>query len=77
MNVLILMGSSRLRGNTAELCKPFMEELKENGVKVRYVTLADKNINPCKGCYTCQDISSEYGCCQKDEMPVEDILWQI
>ena len=27
MNVLILMGSPRLHGNTAELCKPFMEEL--------------------------------------------------
>ena len=41
MNVLILMGSPRLHGNTAELCKPFMEELKENGAEVRYVTLAD------------------------------------
>ena len=75
MNVLILMGSPRLHGNTAELCKPFMEELKENGADVRYVTLADKDIKPCRGCYACQDISSEYGCCQKDDMPVEDILW--
>ena len=75
MNVLILMGSPRLSGNTAELCKPFMEELKENGADVRYVTLADKDIKPCRGCYACQDISSEYGCCQKDEMPISDILW--
>ena len=75
MNVLILMGSPRLQGNTAELCKPFMEELKENGAKVRYVTLADKNIKPCKGCYACQDVDDKYGCCQMDEMPVEDILW--
>ena len=75
MNVLILMGSPRLGGNTAELCKPFMEELKEHGAFVRYVTLADKNIRPCRGCYTCQDKAGEYGCPQKDEMPVEDILW--
>ena len=75
MNVLILMGSPRLHGNTAELCKPFMEELKENGAQVRYVTLADKEIKPCKGCYACQQVSGEYGCTQKDEMPVEDILW--
>ena len=75
MNVLILMGSPRLRGNTAELCKPFMEELKENGANVRYVTLADKNIKPCKGCYACQEITGEYGCMQQDEMPVNDILW--
>ena len=75
MNVLILMGSPRLHGNTAELCKPFMEELKENGADVRYVTLADKDIKPCKGCYACQEISGEYGCVQQDDMPVEDILW--
>ncbi len=75
MNVLILMGSPRLHGNTAELCKPFMEELQANGAQVRYVTLADRKINPCKGCYACQNVGGEYGCCQKDEMPVEDILW--
>ncbi len=75
MNVLILMGSPRLHGNTAELCKPFAEELKEKGADVRYVTLADKNINPCKGCYACQDVSGSYGCCQRDGMPADDILW--
>lgn len=77
MNVLILMGSPRLHGNTAELCKPFMEELKENGARVHYVTLADKNIHPCKGCYACQDVSGTYGCVQKDDMYaiVEEIQW--
>ena len=75
MNVLILMGSPRPHGNTAELCKPFMEELRVNGADVRYVTLADKDIRPCMGCYACQEVSGEYGCCQKDEMPVDDILW--
>ena len=75
MNVLILMGSPRLHGNTAELCKPFIKELKASGAEVRYVTLADKDINPCKGCYACQEVSGEYGCVQHDEMPVADILW--
>ena len=75
MNVLILMGSPRLQGNTAELCKPFMEELKANGTEVRYVTLADKDIKPCRGCYACQEVAGEYGCVQKDQMPVADMLW--
>ena len=75
MNVLILMGSPRLSGNTAELCRPFMEELRVNGADVRYVTLADKDIRPCMGCYACQEVSGEYGCVQKDEMPISDILW--
>lgn len=75
MNVLILMGSPRLQGNTAELCKPFMEELTAGGAQVRYVTLADRKIQPCRGCYACQDVNGAYGCVQKDEMPVDDILW--
>ena len=75
MNVLVLMGSPRLQGNTAELCKPLMEELLANGAQVRYVTLVDKQIAPCRGCYVCQEVQGRYGCCQSDEMPVEDILW--
>lgn len=76
-NILILMGSPRLHGNTAELCKPLAAELKECGANVRYVTLADKNIHPCRGCYVCQNVSGEYGCIQKDDMQtiVEDVLW--
>lgn len=77
MNILILMGSPRLKGNTAELCKPFVEALRKQGALVRYVTLADKRIGPCRGCYTCQNVSGEYGCVQKDDMEgiVADIRW--
>ena len=77
MNILILMGSPRLHGNTAELCKPFIRELEKAHAQVRYVTLADKTIHPCLGCYACQDVSGEYGCVQHDDMYaiVEDILW--
>ena len=77
MNTLILMGSPRLHGNTAELCKPLMEELRAQGVQVRYVTLADRDIRPCRACYRCQDVEGAYGCVQQDGMAnvVEDILW--
>lgn len=77
MKVLVLMGSPRLHGNTAELCKPLMEELKKNEADVRYVTLANKKINPCKGCYVCQNMPNVYGCPQQDDMDliVEDIRW--
>lgn len=75
MNVLILMGSPRLHGNTAELCKPFIDELKQNGAKVRYIALAELSVNPCKGCYACQNIPDKYGCAQNDDMPADDILW--
>lgn len=77
MNTLIMMGSPRLYGNTAELCKPLMEELRAQGVQVRYVTLADRDIRPCRACYRCQDVEGAYGCVQQDGMAnvVEDILW--
>lgn len=77
MKVLILMGSPRLHGNTAELCKPFMQELEKENNEIKYVTLESKNILPCKGCYVCQNVAAEYGCVQKDDMYgiVDDIVW--
>ena len=77
MKVLILMGSPRINGNTAELCKPFMEELRMNGAEVKYIELEKKTINPCKECYACQEVAGEYGCAQKDDMPgiAEEMLW--
>lgn len=77
MKVLILMGSPRLNGNTAELCKPLIEELEKECAEVHYLTLADKLINPCKGCYACQNVEGEYGCVQKDDMYMvtDEIGW--
>ena len=63
----ILMGSPRLNGNTAELLKPFISELESTGNMVEYIPLADKNIQPCKGCYCCQQVEGKYGCVQQDD----------
>ena len=75
MKFCILMGSPRLNGNTAELLKPFISALKAGGADVAYITLSDKNISPCKGCYTCQQVSGQYGCVIKDDVP--DIMQQL
>lgn len=69
MNVCILMGSPRKNGNTAELLKPFREELETGGAEISYFALAEMDIHPCKGCYHCQDVQEGYGCIQKDDMP--------
>lgn len=68
MNVLILMGSPRIHGNTAELVKPFRKELEKGGATVRYIALAERRIAPCKGCYVCQSVQGGYGCVQRDDM---------
>ena len=76
MKAVIFMGSPRQAGNTAALCRPFMERLALLGWENRYITLADKHISPCRGYYVCQDVSGCYGCAQKDDMQpiVEAIL---
>ncbi len=66
--VCILMGSPHKNGNTAALCKPFIEELEEHGVETEYIFLYDLNISPCKGCYACQNVSGEYGCVINDDV---------
>ena len=77
MKILILMGSPRLHSNTAELCKHFIEELKNQNTEVQYIGLEKMTINPCKECYACQDTAGVYGCAQKDDMIeiAEKILW--
>lgn len=77
MKVLILMGSPRLCGNTAELCKYFMDELRVQKAEVKYIELEKMTVNPCKEFYVCQDVAGEYGCAQKDDMTeiANEILW--
>ena len=75
MKICIVLGSPRLDGNTAELLKPFMEELNRNRAEFSYITLSDKLIYPCKGCYACQHVEGKYGCVQQDD--VEDIMNEI
>ena len=77
MKILILMGSPRLHGNTAELCKPFIQELESHQAEVKYMALETTNILPCKACYICQDVPNEYGCVLQDDMHsiVENVIW--
>ena len=75
MKFCVLMASPRPKGNTVELLKPFLAELDYHKSEITYITLSDKDIKPCKGCYTCQNVSDEYGCIQQDD--VADIMNEI
>ncbi len=68
LHVVILNGSMRPRGNTAELLKPMMMELMGGGAHVQYVTLHDKKIAACDACWQCQNVSGEPGCPVDDDM---------
>lgn len=67
MKFCVIMGSPRVNGNTAELCKPFLARLEELGAKYDYIKLAGMEINPCIGCYSCQNVTGSYGCVQDDD----------
>ena len=68
MKFCILMGSPRVNGNTAELLKPFVEELSIKGAEISSVGLYEKNILPCNGCYQCQHVQDAYGCVLQDDV---------
>jgi len=67
MNVLVLMGSPRKKGNTAALLYPFCDELSAAGADVETVWLYEKEIRPCIACRACQKDWSGFGCAQKDD----------
>ena len=75
MNICILMGSMRKDGNTKTLLRPFIEELKDKKVTIQYIWLYDKYIEPCRSCFTCQNIEGKAGCSIDDEM--DDIYGAI
>lgn len=67
MKACILMGSFREEGNTATLTQTVINEFENLNIDVEYITITDKNIEPCTACWTCQDIFEGPGCPKKDD----------
>ncbi len=77
MRFFIISGASQ-DGCTAELLKPFTEQLESSGAEVDFIALPDADIKPCTGCRHCQDIEGAYGCVIEDDMSGgEDIAARI
>lgn len=69
MNVLILNGSPKGdRSNTIRIAKAFTEGFPE-GTKISRIDICSKDINPCRGCFSCWR-SDEGKCVIKDDMEV-------
>lgn len=71
-NVLIISSSPRINGNSDTLCKEFMKGAIESGHNVNLINLANKKINYCIGCRTCEKSGH---CFQNDDM--KDILEKV
>ena len=67
MKYTILMGSPNRDGNTAALLEYFMDENAEMGIEQDVIYLYDRDIKPCLGCKSCQNVTGELGCVQGDD----------
>ena len=65
-NIVILVGSMRIKGNTARLAQSFAKGVAKNN-NVEIVPVADYNVNPCIGCNSCF-VREGYKCFQDDDM---------
>ena len=54
MKVLGIACSGRIGGNTEILVREVLKSATEGGAETELVLAAEKNINPCDGCFTCQ-----------------------
>ena len=57
--VVLLSGSPRPEGNTAQVVEECVRVIKGSGVETEVFTLAGKKIESCTACYQCRDL----GCC--------------
>jgi multimeric flavodoxin WrbA len=65
MIVLGINGSPHPEGNTAHALRHALGVIEEEGIETAYIALAERDIRPCKGCFTCR---KEGVCIQKDDM---------
>ena len=65
--IVILNGSTRKNGNTAELVKAFAEGAAANGNEITIFHLDSMNIGGCKGCFGGSS-NKACPCVQKDDM---------
>ena len=62
MNVLGICGSPHPNGNTAFALRRALAIIEEAGIETAYMTLANRSIAPCDGCFACRS-----GACVHDD----------
>ena len=67
MEVLVLNGSPRIKGNTVALTDAFAKEAQALGHNVSVVRIGSKLIRGCKNCDFCRNTLNGY-CVQEDDM---------
>lgn len=72
--ILGISGSPNKNGNTAYAVQYALGTLKERGFESKYISLSQKVIHPCIGCFKC---ASDHKCWQQDDMLeiINAMLW--
>ncbi|MFH1682239.1 MAG: flavodoxin family protein [Candidatus Woesearchaeota archaeon] len=68
ISVVAINGSPHKKGITSSLLTKFLSAAEKSGAKTALIHLADHQINPCNGCYSCSAESCKFPCVQKDGM---------
>ncbi|MEE0510183.1 MAG: flavodoxin family protein [Peptococcaceae bacterium] len=66
-NIVVLHGSARRQGNTAQLVQAFVRGAEAAGHQVTVLSVATLRIHPCIGCERCAT-EPDHACFQKDDM---------
>jgi len=64
MNILVLNGSPRKKGNTSILIEEILSEIKKENINLKKVNIHEINLKPCRGCLRCNILKE---CIQKDD----------
>ena len=60
MHVLGICGSPHRQGNTAHALRQALDLIRREGIETDFISLADKQITPCDGCFACRKGSCVY-----------------
>lgn len=66
MNITTILGSPRIRGNTATILHAF-EEVCADSHHIKRINITRKQVKGCLGCEACQKVLDEPGCVHKDD----------
>ena len=68
MKAYVIHGNTRIKSNTEALAKLLIDELTSKGAEVTQVSLREKNVQTCVGCYKCHKVPDSFGCVINDDM---------
>lgn len=54
MKVVGICGSPHKRGNTARALRQALSLIHSEGIETAYISLADREVTPCNGCFACR-----------------------